>query len=64
MYTYGYIVTDSLLLEMAIEILSFPINSMVIFHTYWTYTLWVSSATWLAGKSPNSMENFRGQSPI
>ena len=30
----GLVMTNSLLLKMAIEIVDFPINSMVIFHSY------------------------------
>ena len=31
---YPLVMTDSLLLKMAIEIVDLPINSMVIFHSY------------------------------
>ena len=31
---YPLVMTNSLLLKMAIEIVDFPINSMVIFHCY------------------------------
>ena len=31
---YPLVMTDSLLLEMAIEIVDLPINSMVIFHSF------------------------------
>ena len=31
---YPLVMTNSLLLKMTIEIVSFPINSMVIFHSY------------------------------
>ena len=33
-YRYPLVMTNSLLLKMAIEIVSFPIDSMVILHTY------------------------------
>ena len=31
---YPLVMTNSLLLKMAIEIVDFPINSMMIFHSY------------------------------
>ena len=33
-FPYPLVMTNELLLKMAIEIVSFPINSMVIFHSY------------------------------